>query len=140
MLGILAFGLSSVAFSQTAPATPASTATATPASDANKAEFKFSDETHDFGTVVEGTPTSYEFVFTNVGKEPLILTNAVGSCGCTTPKWSKEPIAPGKTGSVTVTYDSNRVGPFNKSVTLSSNAKTPSKVIIIKGVIDKKKA
>ena len=135
LLAFLAVGLCSASFAQTSPAVAPTTA----AVDVNKAEFKFNDESHDFGTIVQATPASYEFVFTNVGKEPLILTNVVPSCGCTTPKWSRDPIAPGKTGSIIVSYDTNRMGPFSKSVTISSNSKTPSKVLFIKGVVEAKK-
>lgn len=139
LLSFLAVGFGSVSFAQSTPAIPVTTASAASVSDANKSEFKFNDESHDFGTIVEATPASYEFNFTNIGKEPLILTNVIASCGCTTPKWSKEPILPGKTGNILVSYDTNRVGPFSKSVTISSNSKTPSKTLFIKGIVEKKK-
>jgi hypothetical protein len=62
--------------------------------------------------------------FKNTGNEPLIITNAKGSCGCTVPDWPKEPIAPGATGVIKVRYDTNRPGPINKSVTISTNVTT----------------
>jgi len=139
LLGALLIGFSSMSMAQTTPV--AATATASVAADPNKSEFKFEKEVHDFGTVPEGPAAVYEFKFTNTGKEPMILTNVVASCGCTTPKWSKEPVAAGKTGSIIVSFDTNgRIGGFNKAVTISSNSKTPVKVLYIKGVVEKKKA
>ena len=80
---------------------------------------------------------STEFKFTNTGAAPLIIANAKGSCGCTVPSWPKEPIMPGETSVIKVKYDSKRVGPINKSVTISSNAgNEPTKVIRIKGMIE----
>lgn len=115
------------------------TASAQKAADANKPEFKFDKETHDFGSLTEGEVATHEFEFKNVGKEPLTITNVVPSCGCTTPKWSKEPIAPGKTGVITVSYDTKgRPTPFSKNVTIYSNAKTPTKVLYIKGEVKAK--
>jgi hypothetical protein len=99
----------------------------------NAAEITFEKEVHDYGTIDKGGDGTYEFVFTNTGKEPLIIKSCKGSCGCTVPKWPNEPIAPGATGVIKVKYDTNRMGQFNKSVTVNSNAKTPVKVIKIKG-------
>lgn len=132
LLCFLAVGLNSIASAQTTPTTAAV--------DQNKAEFKFNDESHDFGTLSKGAPCTYEFTFSNIGKEPLIISNVVPSCGCTTPSYSKEPVGPGKTGKIMVSYDSNRVGPFSKSITISSNSKTPTKTLFIKGTIIDKKA
>ncbi|MFT6814334.1 MAG: hypothetical protein ACJAZ3_000220 [Sphingobacteriales bacterium] len=102
------------------------------------ADFTFEKEVHDFGTVIEGDKAKYEFKFTNTGTEPLVLTAVNASCGCTTPEWTKEPVAAGATGIITVIYNSkNRPGPFNKSITIMSNAKTPRKVIYIKGKVEK---
>ncbi|MFN4083904.1 MAG: DUF1573 domain-containing protein [Bacteroidia bacterium] len=106
----------------------------TPATnDENAAEIKFEKETHDFGTIPQGTPVTYEFKFTNKGKSPLILTNASASCGCTTPDWSKEPIKPGKTGYVKATYNAASPGEFTKSVTVQSNAKNSTVILYLKG-------
>ena len=60
-----------------------------------------------------------EFVFTNIGKEPLIISKAKGSCGCTVPEWPKEPIMSGETGVIKVNYDEKRIGSFNKSITIT---------------------
>ncbi|MCG9880677.1 MAG: DUF1573 domain-containing protein [Bacteroidia bacterium] len=101
--------------------------------DAKQAEVKFGKETHDFGSIPQGVPATYEFTFTNTGKAPLIITNAAASCGCTTPEWTKEPIKPGKTGYVKATYNAASPGPFTKSVTVVSNAKNSTVILYLKG-------
>lgn len=91
----------------------------------NAPVFKFNEETHDFGNLKEGPQASFDFVFTNVGKEPLIIQNCSASCGCTTPDWTKDPILPGQKGKITVKYNTDgRVGPFTKTVYIASNAKS----------------
>lgn len=99
-------------------------------------EISFEKEIHDFGNMKQHGDASTAFKFTNTGTEPLIISNAKGSCGCTVPSWPREPIMPGKSANIDVKYDSKRLGPINKSVTITSNAVTaPSKVIRIKGNI-----
>ena len=101
------------------------------------AEISFEKDVHDFGDMKQHGDASTEFKFTNTGTEPLIISNAKGSCGCTVPQWPKEPIKPGESNVIKVKYDSKRIGPINKSVTITSNAaNTPTKVIRIKGKID----
>ncbi|MBK6446886.1 MAG: DUF1573 domain-containing protein [Bacteroidetes bacterium] len=102
----------------------------------NAAEITFENETHDYGTIKQGADGTCEFKFKNTGKEPLIISNAKGSCGCTVPTWPKEPIMKGQTGSIKVHYDTKRVGAFTKTVTLNSNAKSDTKVLTIKGVVE----
>lgn len=102
----------------------------------NAPKFKFEEEVIDYGTIDYDANGDRVFKFTNVGKEPLIITNAVGSCGCTTPQWPKEPIKPGGTGEIKVHYDTKRPGHFEKQVTLTSNSDTPSKVLKIKGMVN----
>lgn len=102
-------------------------------------EITFKKEIHDFGTVEQYGNTTCTFEFKNTGNQPLIISNAKGSCGCTVPEWPKSPIAPGKKGVITVKYDNKRVGPINKSVTITSNAtNAPTKTIRIKGEIKRK--
>jgi hypothetical protein len=94
-------------------------------------------DSHDYGTIKQGANGTCEFTVTNTGDQPLIITNCQGSCGCTVPKCEKEPIKPGQTSTITVKYDTNRVGPINKSVTISSNAtNAPSKIVTIKGTVE----
>lgn len=107
----------------------------TPSMNPNAADMKFETEVIDYGVIDHGSNGVREFKFKNVGKEPLIITNAVGSCGCTTPEWPKEPIKPGASGVIKVKYDTQRVGNFEKTVTLTSNSKEANKVIKIKGSV-----
>lgn len=93
-------------------------------------------EVHDYGTIDKGVNGTCEFKVTNTGDAPLIISSCKGSCGCTVPKCDTAPVAPGQSTIVTVKYDSNRVGPINKSVTISSNAaNAPEKIVRIKGEV-----
>lgn len=96
--------------------------------------------THDFGTVEQNAPTEVKIKVSNPGDEPLVLTDVKGSCQCTVPVWPKEPIAPGSSAFITIKYNSSRIGPINKSVTVRSNsAEEAVKVIRIKGEVVAKK-
>lgn len=111
--------------------------TTTPPAPASNAEITFTDETHDFGTIEYAGNGTYEFKFKNTGKEPLIISDAKGSCGCTVPTYPKNvPIKPGEMQVIKVTYDTKRAGNFTKTVTVTSNAKTPTKVLTIKGKVE----
>ena len=94
-------------------------------------------EVHDYGTMDQGGDGNCVFTVTNDGTEPLIISRCKGSCGCTVPQCDKDPIMPGATSDIKVKYDTKRVGPINKSVTITSNASNePTKVIRIKGKIE----
>lgn len=96
----------------------------------------FETETIDYGTIEHNANGAREFVLTNNGNKPLIISNAQGSCGCTVPTWPKEPIAPGAKAVIGVKYATDRVGPISKSITLTTNVKgQESKVIFIKGTV-----
>lgn len=98
------------------------------------AMIEFEKEVHDYGTIKNGADGTCSFDFKNTGNQPLIISNAKGSCGCTVPSWPKEPINPGQTATITVKYDTKRTGAINKSVTITSNAvNEPTKVLRIKG-------
>ncbi|MFZ9028928.1 MAG: DUF1573 domain-containing protein [Crocinitomicaceae bacterium] len=98
------------------------------------AKIEFEKEVHDYGTIKNGADGTCSFDFKNTGSQPLIISNAKGSCGCTVPSWPKEPINPGQTATITVKYDTKRTGAINKSVTITSNAvNEPTKVLRIKG-------
>ncbi|RTY83133.1 DUF1573 domain-containing protein [Flavobacterium sp. ZB4P23] len=100
----------------------------------NGAGMVFVTETIDYGTIAHNAEGRREFVFTNNGNKPLIITNAQGSCGCTVPTYPKEPIAPGAKGVIGVKYDTSRAGQaFTKTVTLTTNATVPNKTLTIKG-------
>lgn len=106
----------------------------------NAAEITFDKLIHDYGTIVQGGDGTCEFKFTNSGKEPLILQKPISSCGCTVPTWPQEPILPGKSDVIKVTYATHIVGPFTKTITLNSNAKTNRVVLTIKGTVQAKPA
>lgn len=102
----------------------------------NAAQIDFETTVIDYGTIPHKSDGVRVFTFTNSGKEPLIITSAKGSCGCTVPTYPKEPIAPGETAEIRVKYDTKRVGPFTKTVTVNSNAATPKVVLRIKGTVE----
>jgi hypothetical protein len=98
----------------------------------------FESTTHDYGTIVQGGDGNCEFKFTNKGKAPIILNNVQASCGCTTPEWTRTPVNPGEKGTIKVTYNTNNMGAFNKSITVSSNAINSPIVLSIKGLVNPK--
>lgn len=100
-------------------------------------QINFETKEYDFGEIKEvDGPVTFVFKFNNIGNEPLILSNVKPSCGCTTPKWSKEPILPNGSGEIAVTYNPrNRPGSFRKSITVTNNTATPSIYLIIKGKV-----
>jgi Protein of unknown function (DUF1573) len=112
------------------------TASAAPATTLVPDNMNFSKDVHDFGTIQEGPSADYTFDFTNTGKEPIIVQKVQASCGCTTPSYSKDPVLPGKQGEIKASYNTNgRVGPFTKTITVTSNAGI--KVVTIKGTVEK---
>ena len=138
-IALLAFTFSnaqetSKATKKTAPKTSKVTTPALPKVEG--AGMVFVSETIDYGTIAHNADGNRKFEFTNNGNKPLIITNTQGSCGCTVPTTPKEPIAPGARGVIGVRYATDRVGPFTKTVTVSSNAEgMPSKVLTIKGTV-----
>jgi len=101
----------------------------------NAAKIKFKTETVDYGEIAKGSDGVRVFEFTNTGNAPLVISKVSSSCGCTIPKKPEDPILPGKTGEIQVKYDTNRVGPIAKAITVISNAATPTVVLKIKGKI-----
>ncbi len=96
----------------------------------------FKTVNHDFGKVKEGEKAVYTYEFTNTGDAPIVISNAQPSCGCTTPSWTKTPVLPGKTGSVSASFDSaGKPGAFNKNVTVTSNATVGSISLSFKGEV-----
>lgn len=88
----------------------------------SNASIKFENTSHSFGNIIEGQIARYDFRFVNTGTEPLILSNVNASCGCTTPKWPREAIGPGKSAIITAEYNSQgRPGTFTKSIFVKSN-------------------
>lgn len=134
------FLLSSVSiFAQTAKeASPAPQPATTPTASVaypNAPFIEFESTVHEFGSVKKGSPVVCKFKYTNTGKEPLIIYNCKAGCGCTTPKCSKDPLKPGKTGFIEVHYDSMRVGTFAKEVMVASNARNGVINLVIKGTV-----
>ncbi len=115
-------------YSQTAPAAPKA--------DPNLAAFAWVTTAHDFGKIKANVPVTHEFKFTNTGKVPLIITNAQASCGCTTPVWTRDPIAPGGTGYVKATFNAASLGAFNKTVTVTANVDPGFVQLNLKGEVE----
>lgn len=100
-----------------------------------QAKITFKSDTVDYGEVAKGADGVRVFEFTNTGDAPLIVTDVKSSCGCTVPKKPDGPIAPGASSTIQVKYDTNRVGPIRKTVTVYSNADEPIKALKIKGEV-----
>ena len=100
--------------------------------------FKYDKRVHDFGTIKEADgKVSHTFEVSNTGDMPLVITRVIASCGCTTPEWPKEPVAPGKKAQIKVTFDpAGRPGPFTKTISVYSNGKTGSFIMNIRGEVE----
>ncbi|MGR7813346.1 DUF1573 domain-containing protein [Lacinutrix undariae] len=99
------------------------------------AKIEFKTDVIDYGTIEKGSNGVRIFEFTNTGDAPLIISNVKSTCGCTVPKKPDGPIMPGQTGEISVKYDTNRVNPIRKTITVTSNAETPTIALKIKGLI-----
>jgi len=109
--------------------------TETKATQESGAKIEFKTETIDYGTIEKGADGIRKFEFTNTGTEPLIISRVYSTCGCTIPKKPKDPIAPGESGEIEVKYDTKRVGPIRKTITVYSNAGSIPLPLKIKGTI-----
>ena len=92
-------------------------------------------ESHDFGEIPQGKPVSVEFAFTNTGDAPLLIADVATSCGCTASDYSKEPIAPGASSKIKVTYNAANIGAFTKTITVNFSDEEAKKVLMIKGTV-----
>jgi hypothetical protein len=99
------------------------------------AKIEFKSDVIDYGTIEKGSDGVRIFEFTNTGNAPLIISNVKSTCGCTVPKKPDGPILPGETGKIEVKYDTNRVNPIRKTITVTSNADTPTVALKIKGLV-----
>jgi len=125
--------------------TPTATPTATPQANIPAGPLttiEFPDTTFDFGEIEEGEKVNHVYVFKNTGSEPLVISNAKGSCGCTVPDWPREPIPAGGTGEIKVQYDSKGKGTVegraeSKRVTLTANTDPANSYLTIKGKVFK---
>jgi hypothetical protein len=110
------------------------------AQDSEKPVFKFNEEKHDFGKIPQGTPVTTVFEFTNLGKQPLILTDVRPTCGCTIADYTKTPVKSKEKGTIKITYNAAVAAPFNKVIVVTSNAETPQKNLNIVGEVIAKPA
>ncbi len=113
----------------------------TPTGPVTKIEFE--ETVYDFGEVFEGEKVRHEFVFTNVGDEPLVIENAKGGCGCTVPEWPREPIPPGGKGKIVVEYNTKNHGSpegrkQTKRVTVTANTDPKNTFLTVTGIVKKK--
>ena len=107
-----------------------------------EAQIKFDKTTHQFGTFSESNPVvSCEFTYTNVGEKPLVINQALASCGCTVPEYTKDPVKPGEKGVIKVTYNGTGKFPghFKKSITVRTNGKIEMTRLYIEGTMEEKK-
>lgn len=102
---------------------------------AQQAKISFKEDTVDYGTIEKNSDGLRIFEFTNTGDAPLIISDVKSSCGCTVPKKPEGPIAPGASSTIEVKYDTNRVGPIRKTITVYSNANEPMVALKIKGEV-----
>jgi hypothetical protein len=100
-----------------------------------KAAISWNAQVVDLGKIDQGKPETAVFSFTNIGKTPLLITAVQASCGCTTPEYSKEPIAPGKSGFVKATYNAANQGAFNKTVMVTTNQSEGPISLVLKGEV-----
>jgi hypothetical protein len=101
-----------------------------------KTEITFDESSYDFGSITKGEKVNHTYTFTNTGSEPLIITNAKASCGCTVPEWPKEPIAPGEGGEIPVVFNGRSVGTQNKTITITANTNPPKTRLTIRGKVE----
>jgi hypothetical protein len=114
----------------------ATTADAGNASATNAPVMKFEKETHDFGKIKQGASVTYSFRFTNNGKSPLIIKDAVATCGCTKPEWPKTPIQPGQDGEIKVTFNSAaKMGLQDKQITITANTNPAQSMVHLIGEV-----
>lgn len=99
------------------------------------AKMEFKSEVIDYGKIAKGSDGLRVFVFTNTGGSPLVIKDVSSSCGCTVPSKPEAPIEPGKTGEISVKYNTDIVGPIRKTITVYSNAEVPAKSLKIKGEV-----
>jgi|TARA_Y200000002_G_C22605941_1_gene631619 hypothetical protein len=100
-----------------------------------KAEITFDKTIINYGTIDKGANGVRDFVFTNTGNAPLIISNVKSTCGCTIPKKPEKPILPGESDKIQVKYDTKRIGFIRKSISVTSNASNPSVVLKITGQV-----
>ena len=135
IVAALLFSVNSFAQDVAQPEAPVAPEVTEENNDGPKMTFEFTEV--DYGTIVQNGDPLRVFPFVNDGTEPLVIKYAKGSCGCTVPEYPKQPIMPGETGEIKVKYDTKRIGPFNKSVRITTNIGEEPVILKIKGVVNK---
>ena len=136
MLALVAtFMLSFSASAQEAKLTTKPGLTTSPATVKPTSPVKWKEETFDFGDIKKGTPVSHDFSFVNTTKQTVLISNVKASCGCTATNYTKTPIKPGETATITATYNAAAGGPFSKTVTVTLNENESPKILTIKGKV-----
>jgi hypothetical protein len=129
---LLALSLTAAAYTAQAQAT----STAKPAGPVAGPAITFEEVKYDFGSVVQGGTVDHTFKFKNTGTQPLVISNIGVSCGCTTPEWTKDPVLPGKTGTIAAHFNSTgKMGMQNKVLTIESNAASGSTTVSLVGEV-----
>ncbi len=114
----------------------ANNAGATTATNSDAPVMKFDKETHDFGKIKSGDKVTWEYKFTNTGKSPLIVKDAIASCGCTKPEWPQTPIKPGESGVIKVTFNSSgKMGLQDKQITITANTNPAQNLVHLIGEV-----
>lgn len=109
-------------------------------SPANAPVMKFENQSHDFGKISQGDVVHYDFKFTNTGKSPLIISNAIATCGCTTPEYPRAPIKPGESGKIKVTFNSaGKSGLQDKQITVTANTNPADNMVHLIGEVTSSK-
>jgi hypothetical protein len=133
LMGLMAVSMLMAACNQTKTT---QTAVAVPANAADAPVMKFEKDMYDFGKIKQGDKVSYDFKFTNTGKSPLIITDAVASCGCTKPEWPKEPVQPGANGIIKVVFNSaGKSGLQDKMITITGNTVPTQSMVHLTGEV-----
>ena len=128
----------SITTAQTVPTTQAIEQTIEKAKNGEGPQMVFEGMVVDYGTIEQHSEPLRTLKFVNKGTEPLVITNARGSCGCTVPTWAKEPIMPGEESVIEIRYATNRLGKFSKKVTITTNEGTEPHVINVTGSVFEK--
>ena len=115
---------------------PAATPVAAEGQNMKPSDITWTEDVHNFGDIQKGNPASHEFTFKNTTKETILITNVKPSCGCTAANYTKTPIKPGETGSVTATFNAANPGPFSKQITVTTSDSDVKKVLTIKGKVE----
>ncbi|MCK9163826.1 MAG: DUF1573 domain-containing protein [Bacteroidales bacterium] len=97
----------------------------------SKPNIVFEKTSHDYGVIFAGDNGEVVFKFKNEGKSPLIINNVVASCGCTSPKWSKDPVMPQQSGEIKITYNTNIISDIKRSITVSTNDLDKPRIVLI---------